>query len=436
MSLMTAPSEDSSEAASLRAATVGSELIRLARGLQLAVLPILVGLHVGSTAFGGETSFLPWRPRMVDLDVYLLAGRVLLEGGDIYHLPDSLPYLYPPFAAILAVPLAVLPAPLVQIGWVIANVVAVMAILYRLGLTGWPLALITTGVIYFVEPVNQTLAFGQVGIFMVALIVVDLVPGPRLLPGRRLLPLGVLTGLATAIKLTPGLFVVYLLAARKFKATLTAGLSMVAVTLLSAIIAPAQSLNFWGRLAHGDTGLGDSVVYFTNQSVLGSWMRIFGVDAAPGGLALSAVVALLGVWAGLLWYRQGRIALAVSLCGVAGLLASPVSWSHHFVWIVPLGACLMIKINKELPAAFKISCWLFIGWVAAAPFKRLPGGADVELSYSAVQNLVASTTVLLGLIVIITGIVVALRARQVGLRTRRRPLQPPTSAGADAAGSQ
>lgn len=384
---------------------------RLVRGLSWSIFPILVALYVSSTSFAGS-SFIPWRPLMVDLDVYRRAGQVVLQGGDIYNLPNSLPFIYPPFAALVAVPISLVPGVVAQVGWVIANVIALMAIMYRLGVRGWQLSLITAAVVYFVEPVNQTLAYGQVGIFLVALVVLDIVPGPRLLLGgsseRRLLGEGVLTGLATAIKLTPGLFMIYLLAVGKRRAAVTTVATIAVVTLLAAVILPKESLGFWGRLAHGDTGLGNSVLYYTNQSVMGSWLRIFGMDASTGALAASAAVALLGVWAGLLWHREGKIALAVSLVGVAGLLASPISWSHHFVWVVPLAITIA---DRAVPTLMRIIGWLFIGWVVAAPFKRLRHGADLELTYNWREHLVDSTTMLFGLMLILASIGLALRQR-------------------------
>ena len=77
---------------------------RIGRGLAICLLPVLMALWVGATSFPGGTA-LPWRPVMVDLDVYRLAGRVLLDGGDFYQLPGPLPFLYPPFAALLALSL-------------------------------------------------------------------------------------------------------------------------------------------------------------------------------------------------------------------------------------------------------------------------------------------------------------------------------------------
>ena len=104
---------------------------------------------------------------------------MLLAGGDFYDLPGPLQFLYPPFAAVLAVPLALLPQTVVQIGWTAAGALALVAVLHRFGLTGWVLSLVSTAAIFFVQPVLQTLAFGQLGIFLVALVVLDLVPGPR-----------------------------------------------------------------------------------------------------------------------------------------------------------------------------------------------------------------------------------------------------------------
>jgi alpha-1,2-mannosyltransferase len=383
---------------------------RLLRGTAACVLPVLVGLYVAATTFGGGR-LVPWHPVMVDLDVYRQAGRVLLQGGDFYTLPGALQFLYPPFAAVLAAPLAVLPPALVQIGWTLAGVLALLAVLHRFGLRGWVLSLVGTATVWFVEPVVETLAFGQLGIFLVALVVLDLVPGPRVWR-RRLLPEGALTALAAAVKLTPAIFVVYLLVVRRTRAFLVALATGAAVTLASAALAPRASLGFWGRLAHGDTGLGHSIIYYTNQSVMADVVRILGLGsgAAALGLLLSAVVAALGVGAAYRWHRRGDVAMAVTLCGVASLLASPVSWLHHFVWVVPLALSLLQhgrglsadgQALDRLPGWFTVLGWLFIGWVVAAPFRRLPNGADVELTWTWGQNLLASVTALLGVALLV-----------------------------------
>jgi alpha-1,2-mannosyltransferase len=384
-------------------------LVRLAGWLGICTPPVLIALYVGATTFDG--TFIPWRPIMVDLEVYRRAGTALLAGADFYDLPGALQFLYPPFAAVLAVPMALLPATVVQIGWTAAGAVALVAILHRFGLTGWLLSLAGAAVVYVVEPVVQTLAFGQLGIFLVALVVLDLAPGPRMFPRR--LPEGMLTAIASAIKLTPAIFVVYLLVVRKFRAFGVAVVTGLVLTLASAAIEPAVSYEFWTRLAHGDTGLGHSIIYYTNQSVMADIVRIFGLGPEPAiiGLVLCCAVAAAGIWAAALWHRLGDVRLAVNLCGVAGLLASPVSWLHHFVWVVPLAMSLLERrpiSPRSLPFWYLAFGWLFVGWVVVAPFMALPNGADVELQWSWSQHLLASITPVVGLALLAGAIIIAL----------------------------
>ena len=402
--------------------------IRLARGIGICLPPVLIALYVGATTFGG--TFLPWRPMMVDLEVYRQAGAVLLAGGDFYDLPGPLQFLYPPFAAVLALPLALLPATVVQLGWTAAGALALVAILHRFGLKGWVLSLAGSAVVYLVEPVVQTLTFGQLGIFLVALVVLDLAPGPRVF-SRRLLPEGALTAVATAIKLTPAIFVVYLLLVRKFRAFWVAVVTGVVVTLISFAVVPAASYEFWTRLAHGDTGLGHSIIYYTNQSVMADIVRIFGLGQTPAivGLVLSAAVAVAGLWAATLWHRLGDVRLAVNLCGVAGLLASPVSWLHHFVWVVPLAMSLVERRpigRRRLPTWYLALGWVFVGWIVVAPFTDLPNGADVELQWTWSQHLLASITALAGLVLLSGAILIARpRVLTIFAHAGRQPLAQP-----------
>jgi alpha-1,2-mannosyltransferase len=397
---------------------------RTLAALGIAALPVLAALYVGATTFPGGT-LTPWHPVMVDLGVYRLAGATLLAGGDIYQVPGSLPFLYPPFAAVLAAPLALLPQGVVEVGWTIAGAIAIIAILHRSGLTGWLLSLVSAATVFLVTPVTQTLAFGQVGIFLVALVFLDLAPGPRLLPGRRWLPEGVLTGLAAAVKLTPGIFLIYLLVVRKWRAAIACAVSGALVTLLSFAPDPAASIGFWSRLAHGDTGLGHSLIYYTNQTVYADVVRPFGLGPGPArvGLALSAVVVAIGVWAAARWHRLGDVRFAVVLCGVAGLLGSPVSWLHHFVWIVPLAVCLLDRApavalpggdlrrsQPRLPIWVRVLGLVFVGWVVVAPFPRLPNGADLELTWTWSQHLLASVTAMLGIAFLVATIVAAPKA--------------------------
>jgi alpha-1,2-mannosyltransferase len=393
-------------------------LAALGRGVAVCMPPIVVGLWMAATTFPGGT-LTPWRPHMVDLDVYRSAGTALLQGGDFYALPGPLPFIYPPFAALLAVPLTVLPSAAVEIGWTVASVLALLAMLYRLGLKGWRLSLVGTVSVYFVDPISETLGFGQPGIFLMALVVLDLVPGPAVLP-RRILPPGVLTAISASVKLTPAIFVIYLIAVRRWRTALTAIVTGVVLTLGSLLVLPGPSIDFWTRLATGDTGLGQSLIYYTNQSVMADVVRILepGRTSALIGLGSAVAVALVGVWAAMLWHRAGEIGLAVTLCGIAGVLASPVSWLHHFVWIVPLAVCLVggdpSRRRVRLPIALVGWGWVFVGWVVAqlpitpAPLRRLPNGADLELQWTWWQHALASVTAVLGVGLLVTSVVTAL----------------------------
>jgi alpha-1,2-mannosyltransferase len=111
----------------------------------------------------------------------------------------------------------------------------------------------------------------------------------------------------------------------------------------------------------------------------------------------------------------------VTLCGVAGLLASPVSWLHHFVWVVPLALCLgrmtQAGDRRRMPAWLEVLGWLLVGWVVAVPFRRLPSGGNLERQWTWWQHAVGSGTALLGVALIVGSIVVA---RQWG-RVHQRP---------------
>ena len=385
---------------------------RWAHGALICLLPCLVALYVAGTAYGGR--LFPWRANMADLRVYMRAGYALRTGGDIYQLPDSLPFIYPPFAAVLAVPLSYLPLGLVQIGWSIAVALVLVAIFHRLGLAGWPLSLISAATLRFFEPLNQTLAFGQVGVFLVGLVLLDLAPGPRIFtPHRRRLPLGIGVGLATTIKLTPGLFVVYLLVIRRFRAVIVATVTVIVTTAIGFLVTPRLSIDFWGRLLHGDTGLGDSIIYLPNQSLFGVLSRILGYNTVGNaiGLVLAAAVAVLGVVVAARWYRAGDQQMAIVLCGLATLLASPVSWSHHFVWIAPLAVLLVVR--DSWPPWFRTLGLLFVGWVVAAPWKFLPNGGGEEAGYNVWQNGFASLGPALGCVLLVAALIVVDRSKDM-----------------------
>ena len=379
--------------------------------LALILLPLAAALYVGGTQIPGSTLW-PWHPAMIDLEVYQRAGQKVLAGGDIFASDGQLPWIYPAFAALLTIPLAVVPFEVAAFAWLALCTGALAAILFRLGYTGWRLSLLTTLVIVLVQPVRDTLGFGQLAIFLVAAAVLDSMPGPRVLR-RRVLPEGWLVGVVTAVKLTPAVVAAYNFFAGRRKAGLVAFGAFVAATALGFLVLPQASLVYWLKLATGDSGLNSGILYASNQSVLGVWNRLTG-EPGRGGLILSALVVLLGIWAAVLMHRRGQVPLALCLAGLTSLLASPISWSHHYVWVVPLGFVLWQA--TELPGYLRWPGLAYVVWGAVAPFMALPMGDGLELGYTVWQQVVVNIGVVAGVLLLAGSAATAL-----GPWGRRRP---------------
>lgn len=384
-----------------------ARLTKLALLAAPALLPTLVALGVLPLINGGE--LWPWRPTTVDLEVYRYTGRVLLDGGDILTavVPTTkLAFIYPAFAALLCVPLVIVPWTLLQILWTAATVGALTAVCHRLGLRGWMLTLTVTVLVLVAEPIRSTLGFGQINVFLLALVCLDLLPsGAR----RPLLPQGVLTGLAATLKLTPALFIVYLALTRQWRAFWVSLGTFVGTTLVALVLLPRESIGFWRLLLEGDTRTGASH-FLLNQSTLSVVTRAVGTTDGDKllGLALGALIALVCVVAAVPWAQRGSHVFAIGLVGLGTLLASPLSWTHHFVWIVPLGAAVLA--DRTLPWTIRASAGAFVAWTGACVFRvLLPWGGDVELTYDAGQLLISSIGPALGLVLAVAALLEGIR---------------------------
>lgn len=389
----------------------------LVTALQVA-LPLLAALTLPPVPPGSGVLW-PWGRELIDLEVYQTIGNVVLSGGDIItaRSPGGWAFIYPPFAALLCIPLVLFSPDVLAFGWTIVSALALVAVLYRCGLRGWTLSAVASVVLVLCDPVRSTLTYGQVNLLLLALVVLDLVPGPTILGRRPLLPKGVLTGLAAAIKLTPLLFAVYLWLARTRRAAIVAAATFVGYTLVAALVLPSASAQFVTGLLHGETRTG-GVHYIMNQSVLAAMSRVAGGGSWQlyAGLAISAVVALAGAYAAALWFRHGSPLFAVALCGIATILASPISWNHHLVWVVPLGVALL---DRGLPYAIRVTGWFLVGWASLAPYKvAAPSTGDIELHWNAGQQLVVALTPIAG---------VALVCLSLGYAWRLRSRQPQPS---------
>ncbi len=351
----------------------------------------------------------PWVPSTIDLQVYVYAVKDMLAGRDIYATTTpfwNLYFIYPPIAAILMVPLAFGPYAFWQVVWTLGLVGAQQSVLRRCGVArGWKLALVGIAVVCAVEPIRTTLGYGQVNTFLMAMVVADLLPAAQ--GERRILPRGTLIGLAAAIKLTPALFVVFALLLGKKKLAITAMASFVIFTGIGAIFQWQQTYVFWFGLSGGDTRTA-SPLYVGNQSLLGVFYRLIGSGAAVAlpGIAFAGIVALLATVVAASWWRAGHQVFAIALVGLATCLASPLSWTHHYVWILPMGAAVLLELRR--PGHDRLPRWAlgvagaWVVWVAIClPLAVLPYGGALERSYGPLQELVANLGPTLGVVLVV-----------------------------------
>jgi alpha-1,2-mannosyltransferase len=331
----------------------------------------------------------------LDLDVYRIGGRIWLEGGNLYGtLPPTaegvrMPFTYPPLAAIILSPLSLIPLPLaglvLDLGILAVLALALRPFYRRLGWNlGWvlPTALL-------LEPVRGNLAYGQVDVFLMAMVIADCLTGsPRW-------PRGSLAGLAAAVKLTPALFVVFFLLRRDYRAAATMGASFAAATGLGFLLAPADSAHYWTSTLF-DVGRIGEPQYAGNQSIYGVLTR---AGLHPGTMPFTyfwLAISLMVIAAACVGMRQALSAgdehMALVLNAFAILLISPISWSHHWVWAAPALLCLAISARRLAVTGLVIfgvgaQCWL-------------PRGGNRELDWAPWQQILGDSYVLCAVAVI------------------------------------
>ena len=290
----------------------------------------------------------------VDLRVYVM-GASRLSTGRLYdfaitaYTPDQpLPFTYPPFAAMIFYPLHLIPFAAIAWAWVVVTI-ALQFVAVRLALgilrprpgagtirSVWSprvdLALLWTGVCLWLEPARSNLDEGQINIFLMALgLLSAALVLSRSRPRQGLA--GALVGIAAGIKLTPavgGLF----LAARGSR--LAVGISVVAFCASVAVgwlAAPVDTARYFS-VALADISRVGNPAKIDNQSLRGALSRIAGHDVGLGPIWISGT-AVVVVVTGVLWWRASRsdVLLTLLLAQFLGLLVSPISWIHHWVWL-------------------------------------------------------------------------------------------------------
>ncbi|MET7947004.1 glycosyltransferase 87 family protein [Micromonospora sp. NPDC005324] len=292
------------------------------------------------TLLAAAIAVLPGHRGWFDVGVYHGAVGHWVRGGDLYGWTTANGYgfTYPPFAAVSMLPMAALAWYPTIAANLLLTVLAVAFLLHLLvdplarrhGWTRWYALTLACCLLAGLNPVRDTVSFGQVNLLLVALVYLDLWLLER---GSRLAGVGM--GLAAAVKLTPAIFIGYLLVTGRWRAAATAIGTAVGATVVAAAFAPQASRTFFAE-ALWDTDRVGELAYVSNQSLLGLVARLD--PAHPDRrLWLVLVVAVLAVWALRVRraVRDGDERAGFALTGVAACLVSPVTWVHHLVWLVP-----------------------------------------------------------------------------------------------------
>jgi len=333
----------------------------------------------------------------LDLRVYRAAGHALYHGGSpftAYFTANRLPFTYTPFALLALSPLAFGRLGLVEAGWWLisaASLTATVALLLAASTTisarrAWAVAALLAGVASLaLEPVRSNFDYGQVNLILMAMIVADLtVVRP---PWR-----GLLVGLAAAIKLTPLVFLFYFVAAGQWRSLLRGAGVVVGATALTWVVLPSDSVRYWFHEVF-DAGRTGALGVVSNQS----WNGMVHRPPFHGGHVGSAVwlvLSLVTLAGGAVLCRWmvalARTAEAVLVLALTELLVSPVSWTHHWSWLVlaPIVAASLWMVHR----AVAVSLLVLLGLAVFAPYLWL---RTPPVSYLASNALVLGGAVVL-----------------------------------------
>ena len=287
---------------------------------------------------------VPGSERMKDLLVYVGAGATAGSGADVYDFRTAfdMPFTYPPFAALLSEPLSRVPLGLLHLLWVVATLAALVAVarvamapvVARLGLP------LTLALLLVSSPVRSHLRFGQIGLFLVLVVAADL------LRDRRGQGLGL--GVAIAVKLTPAVFLPWLLVRRQLRGLAVAAGTAAGTTLLALLLLwPSAQEYLWRALWDSDRFGANDVP--GNQSVRGMLLRTELDERTVTVLWLASAMVLTAVAVhGAQQLEQvGNRLGALGVLAALSIAVSPISWVHHLVFLVlPLSALVAARRGR------------------------------------------------------------------------------------------
>lgn len=368
----------------------------------------------------------------LDLDVYRIGGQVFASGSPLYgSIPTtesgtSLPFTYPPIAAVLFSPLSAVS--LYWAGLLVTTlslallVVTIVLTLRSLGYTPTSLMLWAAAAVFalsmILEPVSSTLDFGQINIVLMAFVAADCLldktPWPR----------GALIGLVAAVKLTPAVFILYFLLRKDFRAATIAAISFAAFTALGFVATFSDSVKYWTHTLIDSDRIGNPA-YPGNQSITGVLARFGLHDSMRSAVWIVLACALLAVAAFAMRraFATDHSALALGVNALFGLLVSPVSWSHHWVWAIPFAVALGTLAYRSRNAFAMAFVAFGVVLFYVAPQWRVADGRFSGIDWPILDQLAASSYVWWA-IAAITMVAFVPKGHPAGAQTERGQLDP------------
>ena len=361
------------------------------------------------------------RHNHIDAEVYQLGARAWLAGQNLYgHLPLTesgyqLPFIYPPFAAVLFAPVAVV-SKMQTIK--VTEVVTTLALVVSLALVVnsskmlaprrdlvLPITACILPVATVSEPVLETFGYGQISVLLMAMVLVDCLW--RTGEGERMpWPRGLLLGIAAGIKLTPAAFLLLFLLRKDFRTIIWSAVGFLVTVGIGFAASVPDSIRFWthevfniGTTSFGKEFSGDVSVFAGNLTLHSMFAKfqltgitmtlVFGVAAL-----VVLTLAVLGMHQAL---RERDLTFAVMVNGIAELVLSTVSWSHHWVWAVPTLVLLAATAIRHRQLALLVPTAFASAVFTMGPQWMIPAGNGSELKWTFRQQLVANSYVYLGL---------------------------------------
>ena len=344
----------------------------------------------------------------LDLRVYRDSVHQFGDGRPLYDITVTevgLPFTYPPIAIFVLAPLAWLPFPLAAGTLLVLSGIAVLATCWAClqplagGLPTLALAAAVAGGALFLEPVWSALNYGQVDLLLVAAVTLDML----VVPARFR---GVLTGVLAAVKLTPLVFLLLLVLRRDRRAVVRVLVTFAVLTLVAAIALPHESAYYWFHALRDPARIGPPA-YVGNLSTYAVLERFWGDGTATHAVWLLLAAAVLA--ATVVVVRRsivlGHQLVPLAMVALAGLLCSPISWDHHWAWVVVLAFAAVELWTWSRPAA-SVAAVLVVAtavlnpkWLDAAQRSGRLSGLDravtanvwVYLAYALLATLLVSS---------------------------------------------